>query len=93
MRLRAGCEIVVPSTEVSRRHALIAPGEGGYVVHDLSTNGVLVNGERVAKTRVLGRGDVIRIGEEEFRFYADVAPPSPATENPLRPMPGSRPLS
>jgi pSer/pThr/pTyr-binding forkhead associated (FHA) protein len=74
----AGCEIVVPSTEVSRRHALIAPGEGGYVVHDLSTNGVLVNGERVAKTRVLGRGDVIRIGEEEFRFYADVAPPSPA---------------
>jgi pSer/pThr/pTyr-binding forkhead associated (FHA) protein len=69
----AGCEVVVPSTEVSRRHALIAPGDGGYVVNDLSTNGVLVNGERVAKARTLARGDVIRIGTEEFRFYADVA--------------------
>jgi pSer/pThr/pTyr-binding forkhead associated (FHA) protein len=77
----AGCEIVIPATEVSRRHAMVTPGEGGYVLTDLSTNGVLVNGERIAKTRTLGRGDVIRIGAEEFRFYADVAPggaPAPA---------------
>ena len=70
----AGCEVVVPSTEVSRRHASIAPGAGGYVLTDLSTNGILVNGERVPKTRTLGRGDVIRIGGEEFRFHADPAP-------------------
>jgi pSer/pThr/pTyr-binding forkhead associated (FHA) protein len=69
----ASCEIVVPSTEVSRRHAMIAPGETGYVLSDLSTNGVLVNGERVNRTRTLGRGDVIRIGGEEFRFHADAA--------------------
>jgi pSer/pThr/pTyr-binding forkhead associated (FHA) protein len=69
----ASCEVVVPATEVSRRHANISPGPGGYVLTDLSTNGVLVNGERVPKTRILGRGDMIRIGSEEFRFHADAA--------------------
>lgn len=72
----ASCEIVVPSTEVSRRHAMVASGESGYVLSDLSTNGVLVNGERVSRTRILGRGDMIRIGAEEFRFHADAAPRS-----------------
>ena len=74
----ASCEIVVPSTEVSRRHAMIAPGDGGYVLSDLSTNGVLVNGERVSRTRILGRGDLIRIGGEEFRFHADSTAGVPA---------------
>ena len=69
----ASCEVVVPATEVSRRHASIAPVEGGYLLTDLSTNGVLVNGDRVPKARILGRGDMIRIGGEEFRFHADPA--------------------
>src|SRR5687768_184671 len=43
----AACDIVVPSTEVSRRHAEVKPVENGYQVIDLSTNGVFVNGERV----------------------------------------------
>ena len=85
----AGCEIVIPATEVSRRHAMVIPGEGGYVLTDLSTNGVLVNGERIAKTRTLGRGDVIRIGAEEFRFYADVAPGAAAA--PAAASPTERP--
>ena len=84
----ASCEIVVPSTEVSRRHAMIAPGEGGYVLSDLSTNGVLVNGERVNRTRILGRGDLIRIGGEEFRFHADqVARAETAREEPSPDVP------
>ena len=68
-----GNDIVIASTEVSRKHAAIAPGEGGYVVTDLSTNGMTVNGVRVAKTQLLGRADVLKIGPEEYRFYADVA--------------------
>ena len=79
----AGCEIVVPSTEVSRRHANISPGSGGYTLTDLSTNGVLVNGERVPKTRILGRGDMIRIGGEEFRFHADAAARGDDAEPPV----------
>lgn len=79
----AGCDVVVPSPEVSRRHAELMAGPGGYTVTDLSTNGVFVNGERVARARTLARGDVIRLGTEEFRFYADVAPATSSTPAPL----------
>jgi pSer/pThr/pTyr-binding forkhead associated (FHA) protein len=82
-----GNDIVIPSTEVSRRHAQIAPGEGGYILTDLSTNGVLVNGARVSERQVLGRGDVINIGGEEFRFYADKAKEPAASAPP--PVPAS----
>ena len=74
----AGCDVVVPSPEVSRKHAELMAGPSGYTVTDLSTNGVFVNGERVAKVRTLARGDVLRLGTEEFRFYADVAATPPA---------------
>ncbi len=78
-----GCDIVIASTEVSRKHATIAPGEGGYLVADLSTNGVFVNGVRIEKTQMLGRGDVLKIGPEEFRFYADMAKsPTPVVSAP-----------
>ncbi len=73
----AACDVVVDSTEVSRRHALIASGPEGYVVEDSSANGVLVNGERVTGRRTLVRGDVLRLGPAEFRFYAEAAPPPP----------------
>ena len=66
----AGCEVVIVSTEVSRRHAEIRPGTHGYVITDSSANGTIVNGQRIPGSRVLARGDVIRIGGEEFRFYA-----------------------
>jgi pSer/pThr/pTyr-binding forkhead associated (FHA) protein len=68
----ASSDIVVAQNEVSRRHAEIVAGEGGYIVHDYSTNGVYVNGARVEKSQLLSRSDVLRIGDEEFRFYADV---------------------
>ena len=68
----AWCDVVVPTAEVSRRHAQIAPAAEGYVITDTSTNGVFVNGERVSRTQTLGRGDIVRVGGEEFRFYADL---------------------
>lgn len=69
----AGCDVVVPSPEVSRKHAEVLAGTDGYTVTDLSTNGVLVNGQRIASSQTLSRGDVLRIGGEDFRFYADAA--------------------
>jgi pSer/pThr/pTyr-binding forkhead associated (FHA) protein len=87
-----GNDIVIGSTEVSRKHARIAPGEGGYVVVDLSTNGMTVNGVRVEKTRLLGRGDVLKIGPEEYRFYADVAK-APATAQPAAAAPRPAPAT
>jgi pSer/pThr/pTyr-binding forkhead associated (FHA) protein len=72
----AGCDVVIPSSDVSRRHAEIVAGDTGYVVTDTSTNGLFVNGDRIEGMQILGRGDVLRIGPDEFRFYADVAPPA-----------------
>ena len=77
----AGCDVVVPRNEVSRRHAELAPTEDGYVVRDTSSNGVYVNGERIQGSHRLARADVIRVGGEEFRFYADVLTPTPPTAN------------
>ena len=58
--------------EVSRRHAEVTPVEGGYELRDFSANGVFVNGTRLERPQILSRADVIRVGSEEFRFYADV---------------------
>lgn len=74
----AGADVVVPGNQVSRRHAEIVASPRGYMLIDTSTNGVLVNGERVQNQRILSRADVIKIGDEEFRFYADAAPAAAA---------------
>jgi pSer/pThr/pTyr-binding forkhead associated (FHA) protein len=67
----AGCGLVLDSSNVSRRHAAIAPTLLGYSISDQSTNGVLVNGVRIEGAQRLGRGDIVRIGDEELRFDAD----------------------
>jgi pSer/pThr/pTyr-binding forkhead associated (FHA) protein len=69
----AACEVVITSKRVSRRHAEIVATSKGYIVIDTSTNGTFVNGERVEGERVLARADIIRLGDDEFRFYADAA--------------------
>src|SRR5438309_6999731 len=74
----AGCDIVVAGKDVSRRHAEIVQTPKGYVLVDSSTNGTFVNEERVEGQRVLQRADVIRMGEESFRFYTDLVPISAA---------------
>jgi pSer/pThr/pTyr-binding forkhead associated (FHA) protein len=79
------CDVVLAGREVSRRHATIRPSIQGYVLTDTSTTGTHVNRRRVNGTQVLGMGDVIRIGDEEFRFEADAAT--------FEPAPGLRPRS
>src|SRR5256886_6389291 len=70
----AGCDVVVSGKDVSRRHAEIVQTPKGYMVVDSSTNGTFVNEEQVQGQRILARTDVIRLGEEQFRFYAEAAP-------------------
>ena len=73
------CDVVVASTDVSRKHAVISAGAEGYMITDTSTNGLLVNGARITAPVRLGRGDVVVIGNEEFRFSANVPAPTPAS--------------
>ena len=83
----AVCDVVITDKNVSRRHAEIMATPKGYVLIDSSTNGIFVNGQRVESQRLLARADVIRIGNDEFRFYADRAPVPPA------PAPGAAALA
>ncbi len=92
----AGSDVVVSGNDVSRRHAEIQPSPEGYALMDVSVNGTYVNGERVGRRHLLARADVIRIGHDEFRFYADAAPlPGPRpprsvpVETPVRPPTGA----
>jgi pSer/pThr/pTyr-binding forkhead associated (FHA) protein len=79
----ATCDVVVSGKDVSRRHAEIMQTPKGYLIVDSSTNGTSVNDARVEGQRLLARADVITIGEEKFRFYADTAAP------PVNPQPGA----
>src|SRR6266566_4640384 len=102
----AGCDVVVAGKDVSRRHAEIVQTPRGYLLVDSSTNGTFVNEERVEGQRILARTDVIRLGDEQFRFYADAAPataapppppgpaasPPQAAPPPSAPSPGTQPV-
>jgi Inner membrane component of T3SS, cytoplasmic domain len=64
----AGNTVLLTDTGVSRKHVGIKRIDDGYELADLgSTNGVYVNGEKVAR-RKLEVGDVIRVGTTEIVF-------------------------
>jgi FhaA, N-terminal domain/FHA domain len=63
------CDIVLDDAGISRHHAQIRPGPGGWTVEDLgSTNGVLVNGRSVRGTQLLHSGDHLELGSTEIVF-------------------------
>lgn len=60
---REGVDLVVPDTEVSRRHAAVRVTEGSLVIEDLrSLNGTWVNRHRIELPTLLTAGDVIQVG-------------------------------
>jgi hypothetical protein len=62
-------DIVLSSTDVSRRHAEVVPDEAGWLLVDLgSTNGLRLNGRSVGVPTLLTDGDVIEIGPTEMTF-------------------------
>jgi pSer/pThr/pTyr-binding forkhead associated (FHA) protein len=91
----AASDVVVSGHEVSRQHAEIQRDPDGYLLIDTSVNGTYVNGQRIGKTHRLSRADVIRIGNDEFRFYADARVSGPQVAIPAAPEsevpPGSAP--
>ena len=61
-------ELVIDTKHVSRYHAVLLAGPVHTSIEDLnSTNGVFVNGKRVAR-QVLKDGDRVTIGRTRFRF-------------------------
>ncbi len=63
-------DIPVDQESVSRRHAKLSHTGRAVVIHDLaSTNGTLVNDERVVEYE-LRNGDLVKIGRTIFKFIA-----------------------
>lgn len=82
------CELHIDSQSVSRHHALLLKGLRDLIIEDLnSTNGVIVNGRRVSRL-FLRDGDVVTIGEIQFRCVLNPAkrtpdaPPGPPSAGP-----------
>lgn len=90
------CDLRLPSSDASRRHAEIHPTADGYVVRDLdSTNGTFVNGEQV-REHLLQPGDRIQIASSTITFcqgageseMSDTAHSDEKTILSERPVPG-----
>jgi pSer/pThr/pTyr-binding forkhead associated (FHA) protein len=61
-------ELVLDTKHVSRYHAVLLAGPAHTTVEDLnSTNGVFVNGKRVAR-QTLKDGDRVTIGKTHYRY-------------------------
>lgn len=88
----AECAVRVADPHASRVHAEIRREGDVWIVYDLSTNGTLVNAERVQGKRTLAHGDMVRIASESFVFMLGVESPEdvdPATLEASR-KPGAR---
>lgn len=76
----AGCDLVLESRYVSRRHVRLERHDGTYVVFELgSSNPTLVNGEPVSGSRTLNSGDNVSIADVTLEFRLAPADPN-ATE-------------
>ncbi len=69
------CDVVITgSRRISRRHCCLVQSDDRFYIRDLgSTNGVWVNGRRVDSVARISAGDLVAIGDVEFRFLPDGA--------------------
>ena len=100
--LREGASLIVgraPNSDIpvfdptiSRRHAEVECGDGGFAIRDLgSSNGTFVNGDRVTH-RAIAPGDVLTFGKVSFRVTeAPDLPAPPPRASPAHPTPDSGP--
>ena len=91
-------DIALSATLVSRKHATLTRKGPTYAIQNFGRSGTLVNGKAITKSRTLKDNDVIRLGDDEFKFrlvaaiaaeaekgtqVVTVIPPEP----PVRPQP------
>jgi ABC-type multidrug transport system ATPase subunit/pSer/pThr/pTyr-binding forkhead associated (FHA) protein len=74
--------VCLPHAQVSRLHAQVARGSGGYVITDLnSANGTFVNGGRVDTPTLLKTGDKIVVGPYVLYFDGATLAPHSRADN------------
>lgn len=97
-------DIVINDAEISRRHSRLSMQAGGYAIEDLgSTNGTMVNGQRLTSPYALHSGEMILLGEHVSLVFeaeqvdanatvASSAPRQPAFTPPPAAAPQAEPL-
>lgn len=70
-----GCEVCIPSRQVSRQHARLTPTRKGALLEDLgSKNGTYCNGQILTEQAQLQDGDVISIAlAQQFTYFSSDA--------------------
>jgi pSer/pThr/pTyr-binding forkhead associated (FHA) protein/uncharacterized RDD family membrane protein YckC len=72
-------DLVLSDSMVSRRHAILEQREDQYVLRDNnSSNGTLVNGDRLEKEQTLRDGDLVAIGSSRLLFQLSDSAETPA---------------
>ena len=67
--------VVIPDPEVSRKHTKLALENDQYVISDMgSTNGTVVDGQRVTTEHVMVSGEVISLSENISLLFEAIAP-------------------
>lgn len=75
---RRDADITLDDSEVSRRHAVVWPAEGGLAVEDLgSLNGTWVDGVRIDSEVVLHGGERLRCGSTTAEVIVERPPAEP----------------
>jgi uncharacterized membrane protein YdfJ with MMPL/SSD domain len=86
---REGADLTIDDPELSRRHAVVRPVDGGIEIEDLgSTNGTFVNGSRVDGKRTVPAGGSIQLGSSELSVELE-----PAAEEAAEPASAAAPAS
>ncbi|NUQ62161.1 MAG: EAL domain-containing protein [Pirellulales bacterium] len=76
-------DLCIPSSRVSREHAVVLKRGAVYRVQDLgSTNKTFLNGKQIEEA-VLHDGDLVAFADVEFNFFSGSPPPSRQTATQL----------
>ncbi len=69
---REEADLTIPDPKLSRHHVVIRPVSGGVLIEDLgSTNGTVVDGQRITAPRVLGSNGTVVIGDTTLEIALD----------------------
>src|SRR5688500_3430680 len=85
---REDAGLTIEDEQISRRHAVVRPADGGLEIEDLgSRNGTFVNGVRIESATRLAGGDTVKLGQsvlqlESVRAAATVVSAEPAAVMP-----------
>ncbi len=89
-----GCHLRSHSHTISRKHCLISIAENEVTIEDLgSTNGTIVNGDKILKRHPIHNGDHLTIGklEVEVRLPSAAAETKPAeAQSAVKKSPGAK---